>query len=73
MIQYYKTNFSMSIVMKKICNVIDNIPTKKLPCLEEGTISTNCFTLQLNEEFQILNPKEKFELLNALRQKNILF
>lgn len=58
---------------KKICDVIDNIPTKKLPCLEEGTISTNCFTLQLNEEFQILNPKEKFELLNALRQKKIFY
>ena len=58
---------------KEEVKVINNIPVKKLPCLEKATISNNCITLELSDEFQILNNKEKFELLNALRQNKVFY
>jgi len=49
-------------------NVISQINDVKLPCIEPNTLSTNCITLKLNNGFEKLNPNEKFELMNAIRE-----
>jgi len=60
--------YSENVNDTKEFDVIDKIDNIRLPCIEPNTISTTCITLKLKEGFKKLNQKEKFELMNAIRE-----